>query len=108
MAAVDHDGDQLARLLRRHPQLDLPVVQQQPRAGLGGIDQFGIRREDAAGPAFLLPGAEPELVSGDELERMAARQPADANLRPTQVLHDRHVAPRSCRRLAHQTKRRGV
>ena len=63
LAAVDDLGHELAVAALAHAQLDLAVVEQQPRAGLGVGDEVGVGGKDAARAAIAVAGADAELVS---------------------------------------------
>ena len=80
-------------------QLDPSVVEQESIATRDRGGQAGVGGRDAAGLPDEVAGHDLEGAARLEVERRAAREPAGANLRTTQILQDRHVAPGAAGRL---------
>ena len=92
LAAVDHARVDLVRRRRLDLELHLAVVQQQAIALLHLERQLAIGRRHAAGLADLVADGDDQRVAFLERNRLAAFQPAGADLRAAQVLQNRHVA----------------
>ena len=91
LAAVDHARANLRRRRRLDLELDLAVVEQQAIALRHLERQLAVGRRDAARPADLVADRDHERLALLQRDRLAAFEPAGADLRAAQVLQDRDV-----------------
>ena len=107
-AAFDHRRLNFPAVGRVDPQLDQPVGQQQPIARLDALREPGERRRNAARAAHEVAGGDRQTVAGLQGDRPASFERAGANLRPAEILENRHLPIRAPRRRAHPRERRAV
>ncbi len=83
---------------RLDTQLDEPVGEEQSVARADASREALERGRNASRTAFEIAGRDRQPVAGLEDNRAAALQPPRADLRPTEILENRHLSPCSPRR----------
>ena len=82
-----------------HGEPNAPIVEQDAVARLDVLCESFVGAADSLRRTCHLVGRDDDLLPLLKLDRAAADQRADANLRTLEILHDRHRATRGARRL---------
>src|SRR4029079_10192938 len=103
-SAADLDArDDLSAAYRLDAKADQPVVEQQNDAGRDVVGQLLVIEADAFLVAQVARRVERELLTGLEHD-LAGGELADAYFRALQVDHDRDLAAKRSRRIAHHAR----
>jgi hypothetical protein len=107
-AAFDDPRPNLRAVGVEHGELDDAVRQKEVIALLHAARQSFEGRRDEAGPAEPVAGHDPQFVAGLELDVASAFEEAGADLRPAEILQDRHFATGALGRGPHAREGRAL
>ncbi len=92
-ATVHDQSHELVHSVLDHAQLDPAIIEQKTIANLRGSNQGAVGRVHAARTTRLIARGDSQRISCFQNQSLAPFERPGSDLRPAEILHDRHVAP---------------